>query len=176
MAKINWDELKKDFILGDYKSLSEFADKKGLNRNGNFNKKTKGWTEEKAKKRKEKSNKIIEKTINKEVEKEVDRNTRHLNLTDKILDKVEKVLEEELTKITFFGKTTNTKIIQHSKLEKLMNILEKAQKTHRLSEGLDNPGARVPTTIQFLVPEPQTVHDAKAIDEWNKKVEAGEIE
>ena len=71
MAKYDWDQLEKEYILGDYKSVSAFLKEKGIdNTSGSSKKATKGWKEKKALKEHQKSTKTIEKTIEKESEKE----------------------------------------------------------------------------------------------------------
>ena len=70
MAKYDWNQLEKEYILSDYKSVSAFLKNKGITANGNTNKQTKGWNDKKAKKEQEKSKKITEKVIEKEAEKE----------------------------------------------------------------------------------------------------------
>ncbi|WP_244262333.1 hypothetical protein [Thermoanaerobacter wiegelii] len=56
---------KKEFILGDYESVRDFAAQKGIKYNGYFAEKTKGWAEEKRARQEQKQSKIIEKTIEK---------------------------------------------------------------------------------------------------------------
>ena len=70
MAKYNWKQLEKEYILSDYKSVKEFLENKNMKYNGNARDKTKGWTEKRETKQEEKSNKTVEKTIEKESEKE----------------------------------------------------------------------------------------------------------
>lgn len=70
MAKYDWKQLEKEFILSDYKSVSAFLKDKGIKRNGSVQQAVKGWNEKKVQKEFEKSSKVIEKTIEKESEKE----------------------------------------------------------------------------------------------------------
>lgn len=70
MAKYDWKQLEKEYVLSDYKSVSAFLRDKGIKATGNTNKQTKGWNNKKAKKEQKKGNKIIEKVIEKESEKE----------------------------------------------------------------------------------------------------------
>lgn len=70
MAKYNWKQLEKEYILSDYKSVSAFLRDKGIEQNGNTYKNTKGWKSKKEEKEEKKSSKTIEKTIEKESEKE----------------------------------------------------------------------------------------------------------
>lgn len=70
MAKYDWKQLEKEYILSDYKSVKEFLRNKNIKSNGNTNKQTKGWSEKKAIKEQRKSNKTVEKVIEKQSEKE----------------------------------------------------------------------------------------------------------
>lgn len=70
MAKYDWKQLEKEYILSDYKSVSAFLKNKGIKRNGSVQQSVKGWNEKKVQKEFEKSSKTIEKTIEKESEKE----------------------------------------------------------------------------------------------------------
>lgn len=70
MAKYDWKQLEKEYILSDCKSVSAFLKEKGIKATGNTNKQTKGWNDKRAKKEQEKSKKIIEKVTEIESEKE----------------------------------------------------------------------------------------------------------
>ena len=70
MAKYDWKQLEKEYILSDYKSVKKFLRSKDIKSTGNTNKQTKGWAEKKATKEQQKSNKTVEKVIEKQSEKE----------------------------------------------------------------------------------------------------------
>lgn len=70
MAKYDWKQLEKEYILSDCKSVSSFLKGKGIEQNGNTYKKTKGWKNKKGEKEEKKSSKTIEKVIEKQSEKE----------------------------------------------------------------------------------------------------------
>lgn len=70
MAKYDWNQLEKDFILSDYKSVREFCKYKGIKYNGNTQQHTKGWNENKEEKQLQKSYKTVAKVIEKQSEKE----------------------------------------------------------------------------------------------------------
>ena len=89
MAKYDWKQLEKEYILSDYKSVSSFLKDKGINNNGTTRKHTSGWKDKKRQKEDKKATKIIEKVTEREIEKEVDINTRHLKLYDNFLDVLE---------------------------------------------------------------------------------------
>lgn len=70
MAKYDWKQLEKEYILSNYKTVSSFLKDKGITNNGNTKKSTKGWKNKKVLKEEKKGTKIIEKIIEKESEKE----------------------------------------------------------------------------------------------------------
>lgn len=70
MAKYDWKQLEKEYILSEYKSVSSFLKEKGINNNGTTRKHTSGWKDKKRQKEDKKATKIIEKVIEKETEKE----------------------------------------------------------------------------------------------------------
>lgn len=70
MAKYDWKQLEKEYILSEYKSVSAFLKDKGIKRNGSVQQAVKGWNEKKVQKEFKKSSRTIEKTIEKEAEKE----------------------------------------------------------------------------------------------------------
>jgi hypothetical protein len=132
MARLNWEELKREFILGDYKSLTDFAKKKGLKRNGNFNKKTKGWAEEKATKEQQKSKEVVKGTLERQIQNEIDRNTAHLIAWDALLDIVMEMVTDKDKHLSTKAGARNVYA-----LEKLSAVLDRIQKGQRLAEGMD---------------------------------------
>lgn len=130
MAKYDWKQLEKEYILSEYKSVSQFIKNKQIPYNGTTKSKTKGWTEKKRLKQDQKATKVIQKVTEKEIEKEVDINTRHLKLYDKFLDILEQSFENP-QQFIYVG------MPDFDKLKKMADILEKAQKGQRLAKGLD---------------------------------------
>lgn len=70
MAKYDWTQLEKEYILSDYKTVADFLKSKNISRNGSTQKNTKGWNKKKVNKELKKSEKVIEKVIEKESENE----------------------------------------------------------------------------------------------------------
>ena len=56
MAKTNWEQLKRQYILGKDKTLKEFAERVGVNY-GYLRKKAIGWDKEKGTRQEQKENK-----------------------------------------------------------------------------------------------------------------------
>ena len=94
--------------------------------------KREAWTKTKE----EIQDKIRTKTGQKSIEKISNRNARHIAMMDKVLDKVDKVLDDQLTKELFFGELIDKGVINHNKLAKMMDIIEKVQKGHRVAEDI----------------------------------------
>lgn len=70
MAKYDWKQLEREYILSNYKSVSSFLKDKQIPINGSTKKSTKGWKSKKVLKEDKKSTKILEKVIEEESEKE----------------------------------------------------------------------------------------------------------
>lgn len=88
MAKYDWKQLEKEYILSEYKSVKEFLRSKSIKSTGNTNKQTKGWAEKKATKEQQKSNKIVEKVIEKQSEKEANKIIQVKDVANDLLSKI----------------------------------------------------------------------------------------
>ncbi len=130
MAKYDWKQLEKEYILSDCKSVSSFLKYKGINNNSYARNNTKGWKEKKRQNTDKKVTKTIQKITEKEIEKEVDINTRHLRLYDNFLDVLEGSFKNP-SEYMYLG------MPDYDKLKKMIDILEKSQKGQRLAKGLD---------------------------------------
>lgn len=70
VAKYDWKQLEKEYILSDYKSVRAFLKEKNISNNGSTKNNTKGWKNKKVLKQEQKSTKVIEKVLEKQSEKE----------------------------------------------------------------------------------------------------------
>ena len=152
MAKYDWKQLEKEYILSEYKTVSSFLKEKNIINNGTTRKYTKGWNDKKRQKEDKKATKIIEKTTEKEIQKEVDINTRHFELYNKFLDVLDKSFENQ--QYMYVG------MPDYDKLKKMIDILEKAQKGQRLAKGLDKENDNEVT--QSLAEAIQKAYESKA--------------
>jgi hypothetical protein len=143
--RYDWEALRQKFLLGDYKSLREFAEREGLKYNGNFIKKTKGWDKEKDAKEKQKRCKIIEGVIEGQIKQEIDWNLTHLKMWGEFLNIVQEALNDKSNIQNKEGK------ISAYILEKFANVMEKAQKGQRLSLGLDEKTGRDDDSLKELI-------------------------
>ena len=57
MAKYDWKQLEKEYILSDHKSVSSFLRSKEIPNNRNTQRQTKGWKEKKTVKKRQKGGK-----------------------------------------------------------------------------------------------------------------------
>lgn len=155
-AKYNWEELKQDFILGDYKNLKEFADKNNLNyTSGTFKKATTGWQKLKKSNKQNKSKKVIEKVTEKIANKEARNIVKKIDLAADSTNKILKIINKALRDTDQFNKhmvklrqgygpgefdedikVRQTDVIDARRLNDLMSALEKAAKLKRLIEGI----------------------------------------
>lgn len=94
MAKYDWKQLEKEYILSDYKSVSAFLKGKEIKNNGTTRKYTSGWKNKKRQKEDEKATKVVEKTIEKESEKESSQIVQIKDVANDLLTKIAKANEE----------------------------------------------------------------------------------
>lgn len=94
MAKYNWKELEKEYILGEYKSVSEFLKEKEVPNNGSTRKKTSGWGDKKRQKDDEIKTKTVQKVIEKESEKVSDKIVNVKNVAEELLNKINTSITE----------------------------------------------------------------------------------
>lgn len=90
MAKYDWKQLEKEYILSDYKSVSAFLKDKEIKRNGSVQQAVKGWNEKKVQKEFKKSSKTIEKVIEKEAEKEAEKIVNIKSIANDLAFNIEK--------------------------------------------------------------------------------------
>lgn len=130
MPRYNWDALKREFLLGDYKSLRQFAKAKKLCYS-HLRRKAVGWAKEKSELQAQKERKIAEGLIQNQIKQEIDWNLTHLKLWGEFLNILQEVFKNAESVKTKDGR------INAYVLEKLANVMEKAQKGQRLALGLD---------------------------------------
>lgn len=117
MAKYDWKQLEKEYILGDYKSVSSFLKSKGIKTSGSTKKNTKGWKEKKVLKEEQKSTKIIEKVTEKEAEKEAKKIIQAKDVANDLLIKIVQA-NNELNKHIAKHKTKVKAVVYDKKTSK----------------------------------------------------------
>lgn len=140
MAKYDWEKIKQEYMTTDAKcTLKQFA----LDKNIPYDflrEKAIGWRKEKHTRNTQKTNKIIDKTIEKQIEHEVDINTRHLKISNDLLNAIELCTTIEALKTIEVkdGKPFKLKFPSIGRIKELSNSLEKLQKIQRIATGQDN--------------------------------------
>jgi len=140
VAKYDWKQLEKEYVLSNYKSVSAFLKNKGIKATGNTNKQTKGWKNKKAKKEQKKSKKTIEKAIEKESEKEAQRIVDIKNIANDLALKVVQASKETNLYIDADGEIQkgliNTKGLKQitSALKDLQDILINNPQSYELKK------------------------------------------
>lgn len=134
MAKYNWEELEKEYILGDYNSVNDFLKSKKIAYGSGARKNTKDWKVKKSKKSQEKSEKVIKKVIEKESTIEANEIVTVNGVAKKLLSKIEKfgdVNERNIKSLTSALKDINDIISSNSnpnEKSSFANEIEKAWK------------------------------------------------
>ena len=138
MAKYDWRKIRNEYETLDT-SYRKLVEKHGVSLTAlKTRAKKESWVSRKEKTSHKIDAKTTQKTIEKISDKNSDRNSRHIKILDRFMDLVEKMLsEDQLNKaIDMFGNEFETKIISHQKVKSIMETFERAQKGHRVAEGL----------------------------------------
>ena len=98
MAKYDWKQLEKEYILGDYKSISAFLREKGISRNKTTNAQTKEWNIKKHQKDIKKTSKTIEKVTEKEAEREAEKIANIKSIANDLALNIEKANKQLYSK------------------------------------------------------------------------------
>lgn len=123
MAKYDWKQLEKEYILSDYKSVSSFLKEKRINNNGTTRKHTSGWKDKKRQKEDKKATKTIEKVIEKQSEKDSNTVVKINDVAEELLKKVMEATKELNKHIDMFG-NVHESIVDRSDIKKLTSALK----------------------------------------------------
>lgn len=108
----DWSKLEKEFLTGDYKSVSDFLREKKIENNSCTRRNTLGWSQ----KNKQKKDLIVAKTVEKVIEKESTKEANKIISTKdtatKLLEKINSSMEELNKYIS--RTTTKTKTTKYS--------------------------------------------------------------
>lgn len=111
MAKYDWSSLEKEYILGNYKSVSSFLKEKNIPNNGSSRKQTNGWNDKRRQKQDKNKTRTIEKVIEKESEKEANKIINIKDTASILLEKLNQSMDE-LNKYFSVNKT-KTKSVKY---------------------------------------------------------------
>jgi hypothetical protein len=161
MGRTNWEELRQEFILGNYKNLREFAEAKGLKYNSDFRQKASGWRTDRQTTARQTTDKIVSKTVEKVSSKVSDdlakATVKHLNISDKLIREIDKALRNGKELYTFveklrtgyepgnFDEKITAEVLEtlnDSKLLNIVNAMEKLQRMQRQTLGIMDEEAK----------------------------------
>lgn len=123
MAKYDWIALEKEYILGDYKSVSSFLKDKGISNNGTTRRHTSGWKDKKRQKEDKKATKTIEKIIEKQSNEDANTIVKINDVANELLKRVMEATEELNIHVDMFG-NQHKSIIDRSDIKKLTSALK----------------------------------------------------
>lgn len=165
MAKYDWKQLEKEYILSDYKSVKAFLREKNIKTTGNTNKQTKGWSEKKATKEQQKSNKTVEKVIEKQSEKEAQQIVDIKSIANDLALNILKANKETNLYINPQGETIKG-LIDRKGLKQLTSALKDLNEI--LSNKKDDNSSSINKNIQniaYLINNPKKVRTEDDLNE-----------
>lgn len=159
--KCDWESLRIDFITGDYKSLKDFADSKGIPYKSHFRERASGWIDEKQTKDRQTADKIISETIQKTAAKASDEFSDFAVETARtLLEVYEENLSAERLLIAKLYQRTDQLIDQVD----LEQVFIKSKKRKKMKFDLVK-GHEMTTGRETAVPgEMELIHEEEEID------------
>jgi len=129
-AKLDWENLKLDFMKNKYANLKEFSVATGVTY-GTIRNRCSGWMAEKVNYKAKVIDLAVSGTLEMDVLTVTERNLYHVEVWDKFLNMVTESFEDQYTLHQMDG------TIKIASLERLANVMEKVQKCQRLALGMD---------------------------------------
>lgn len=142
MAKYDWKQLEKEYILSDYKSVSSFLKDKGIKSNGSTKNRTKGWKNKKVLKEEQKSTKVIEKVLEKESEKEANEIIQVKDVANDLLSKIVQANNELNIHIARNKKKTKTVEYDYKCNKPSKEIINEEEKIKSYIDIIDRKGLK----------------------------------
>lgn len=142
MAKYDWKQLEKEYILSEYKSVSSFLKDKGIKLSGSTKKSTKGWKEKKVLKEAKKSTKVIEKVLEKESEKEANKIIQVKDVANDLLSKIVQANKELNMHIARNKKKTKTVEYNYDMCKPSKEIIDEEEEIKSYIDIIDRKGLK----------------------------------
>ena len=177
MAKYDWKQLEKEYILSDYKSVSSFLKDKGINNNGTTRKHTSGWKDKKRQREDKKATKIIEKVTEKEIEKEANKIIQVKDVANDLLSKIVQANNELNMHIARNKKKTKTVEYNYDMCKPSKEIINEEEEIKSYIDIIDRKGLKELTSAlkdlnDILEPrEDEEEEDNSFIEALNNKTE-----
>ena len=142
MAKYNWKNLEKEYILSDYKSVSAFFRDKGIKNDGYVRKKTIGWTNKKRQREDKKVTKILEKVTEKEAEQEAKKIADLRQLANDLAFKVNESMQELNTHLATNKKKTRKLEYDYITNKPSKEVIEEKEEIISYTDIIDRKGLK----------------------------------
>lgn len=174
---MDWNAIKTEYITTDT-SYRKLATKYDVSYTAIGNKsRQEGWVDQ----RNQFINKTVSKSINSISNKTADRLTRIFNVSDKLLEKLERAVEE--LDIQLYKKVNKTKVIEYNNMERpdkpTKEIIEETESVEEVATIVDRAGLKAVTDalknlkeVQMLRSELDTQEQEARIANLRKQAEA----
>lgn len=177
--KYDWKQLEKEFILGNYKSVSEFLKSKDIKDNAYIRRTTKGWKEKKSQNTMKKVTKIIEKVTEKEIKKEAEKIIKIQDVANDLLKKVLQANDELNIHLATNKVKTKTVEYDYAVKKPKKEIVEEKEEIKSYIDIIDKKGLKELTSAlknlnDILVVGPQLYELKKEKLKLDKKKEEKE--
>lgn len=175
MAKYDWKQLEKEYVLSDYKSVSSFLKDKGISINGSTKKSTKGWKNKKVLKEERKSAKVIEKVIEKESEQDAQKILEVKNVANDLLQKIVQANNELNMHLAKNKKKTKTVEYDYKCNKPSKETIEENEEIKSYVDIIDRQGLKMLTSalkdLNDILSSKEDNNKENKIDQYLSKLE-----
>ena len=166
---MDWNAIKTEYITTDT-SYRKLATKYDVSYTAIGNKsRQEGWVEQ----RNQFLNKTVSKSINSISNKTADRLTRIFDVSDKLLDKLERAVEE--LDIQLYKKVNKTKVIEYNNMERpdkpTKEIIEETESVEEVATIVDRAGLKAVTDALKNLKEVQMLRSELDIKEQEARID-----
>lgn len=171
MARYDWKQLEKEYILSEQKSVSAFLKEKNIKNNGTTRKHTSGWKDKKRQVEDRKATRTIEKTIEKEAELGAQQIVNIKSIANELALQVIQA-STELNKHLARNKTKNKTIVYDYKTNKpKKEIVEETEEIKSYIDIIDRQGLKQLTSA---LKDLNDIINGKTDDEDNNSLSLSE--
>lgn len=175
MAKYDWKQLEKEYILSEYKSVSDFFRNKNIPNNSRNRSNTKGWKEKKCKKSDSVVAKTIEKVIEKESEQEAQKILEVKNVANDLLQKIVQANNELNMHLAKNKKKTKTVEYDYKCNKPSKETIEENEEIKSYIDIIDRQGLKMLTSalkdLNDILSNKEENNKENKIDQYLSKLE-----
>lgn len=175
MTKYDWKQLEKEYILSDYKSVSDFFRNKNIPNNSRNRSNTKGWKEKKCQKSDSVVTKTIEKVIEKESEKEAQKILEVKDVANDLLKKIVQANNELNMHLARNKKKTKTVEYDYQCNKPSKETIEENEEIKSYVDIIDRQGLKMLTSalkdLNDILSNKEDNNKENKIDQYLSKLE-----